>query len=176
MHKIIFWGKKVKQQCRNISFEILPLDKHTRPHFKMLWLLKAKLKLRAAAVMNEWTDDEWMKDQLLLLVVVLAVELAISGVAARGEKLLTHRALQALLVPRAVVHAQEKRSEIGVWHPSHTLWWTQSEPEIRQHTPIHIRYFHWTIQHTCTHSVKKAYTAKEHFHKQPIINNLGENT
>lgn len=45
---------------------------------------------------------------LLLLVVVFAVEFVISGVAARGETLLTHRALQALLVPRAVVHAQEE--------------------------------------------------------------------
>lgn len=61
-------------------------------------------------------------NQLLLLVVVFAVEFVISGVAAHGEKLLTHRALQALLVPRAVVHAQEEAiRDRSVTSFTHTL-------------------------------------------------------
>lgn len=45
---------------------------------------------------------------VLLLVVDFAVEFPVSEVAGRGERLLTHGALQALLVPGRVVDPHQK--------------------------------------------------------------------
>lgn len=48
------------------------------------------------------------RESRLLLVVVLAVKFPLSEVTAGGERLLTHGALQTLLVPRRVVHPHQE--------------------------------------------------------------------
>lgn len=50
----------------------------------------------------------WRRDGRLLLVVVLAVKFPFSEVAAGGEGLLTHGALQTLFVPRRVVDPHQE--------------------------------------------------------------------
>lgn len=45
---------------------------------------------------------------LLLLIVVLAVQQAVPAVAGPGQRTQTHRALDAGLVPGALVHAQQE--------------------------------------------------------------------
>lgn len=100
---------------KNNRFEIFHLYTHTHQNS-----LRRKLISRRAT--EDDTHDGRGVNQLLLLVVVFAVEFLVSGVAAHGEKLLTHRALQTLLVPRAVVHAQEEAVRDGsVTSFTHTL-------------------------------------------------------
>lgn len=49
----------------------------------------------------------------LLLVVMFAVEFSVSEVAAGGERLLTHGALQTLFVPRGLVDAHQEAVGYG---------------------------------------------------------------
>lgn len=106
------------------KFEIFPLWTHTHA--------RARRHTHATRWMNE----------LLLLVVVFAVEFLVSGVAAHGERLLTHRALHTLLVPRAVVHAQEETVRDGsVTSFTHTrmraIWTCNARAIYITHTHTH---------------------------------------
>lgn len=69
--------------------------------------LQATATITSAHHPNRRVKRGWEKS-VLLLVVVFAVELPLSEVTAGGERLLTHGALQTLLVPRRVVDPHQE--------------------------------------------------------------------